>query len=105
MTYTEYMEANPDVVIIGGKELDHDMQFDERTGFETCTECDQDETELDDVCPDSPPATLLNHEWADYVEVSPGVAYWAANQAREEAELRAKGKPVLWRDDINKNVN
>mgnify|MGYP001138388312 CR=1 FL=1 len=105
MTYTEYMFFNPDVIIIGGKSLDHYMEFDERTGYEACSECDQDETELDDVCPDSPSATFLNHEWEDYVEVAPGVARWAASQTRLERRLRSRGLPVLWRDDINKNVN
>ena len=76
MTYTEYMKENPDAVITDGKSLDHDMEHDERTGWETCRECYQDEQDLDDVCPESPMATFMNSEWDDYVEVSPGVPSW-----------------------------
>ena len=63
VTYSDYMKANPDVTIIGGKDLDHDMEHDERSGFEVCNRCGFDETEIDEVCPTSNSASFLVSEW------------------------------------------
>lgn len=73
-TYADYMRENPDVTIIGGRDLGHDMEFDEHSGFERCNRCGGYENEIDDVCPDSSYAVQFVTEWPEYEEVSPGVA-------------------------------
>ena len=80
VTFTEYMRENPDVTILGGKDLDHDMEYDESTGFEKCNRCGFDETEIDEVCPESSYASFLVSEWGDYVEIEPGVARFRLEQ-------------------------
>lgn len=80
ITYTEYMKANPDATIIGGKDLDHDMEFDDRDGWEKCIRCGGQENEVDDVCPMSDHADFDACEWEDYEEVSPGVARYCAER-------------------------
>lgn len=73
-TYAEYMKKNPDVTIIGGRDLDHDMEYDERSGWEICNRCGGQENEIDDTCPESAYAVQFVADWEEYEEVSPGVA-------------------------------
>ncbi len=73
-TYVEYMKRNPDAVIIGGADLDHDMEYDERSGWEICNRCGGQENEIDDTCPESIYAVTFVADWQEYEEVAPGVA-------------------------------
>lgn len=69
ITYAEYMQANPESYIPEGRALDHDMEYDEHTGFERCNECGGWENEIDDVCPNSRGAVDEYTEWEDYEAV------------------------------------
>jgi len=80
VTYSEYMKTNPDVIIIGGRDLDHEMEHDEHTGFETCNRCGLDVTDADEVCPTSDYSVYNVTDWDDYVEIEPGVARFRLEQ-------------------------
>ncbi len=76
MTYAEFMAQNPDAVVIGGADLDHDMEYHEPSGWEVCQRCGYDENEMDEVCNRSEYSESGVADFEDYVEVSPGVAKW-----------------------------
>lgn len=87
-TYDEFMRANPDAVVIGGRDLDHDMEYEEHSGWERCNRCGDYENDMDDVCSDSPYVQVAvqqsdhyyGQEWEDHVEVSPGVSKYQIDE-------------------------
>jgi hypothetical protein len=68
-TFRDYKRANPDSYIPEGNSLDHDMEYDEPTGWERCVRCGEWEWPfLEDVCAASPGYVDGHDEWEDYDE-------------------------------------
>ena len=66
-TYNDYKRANPSNYVPNGHDLDHAMEYIDRTGWETCIKCGVEEWPTpDDVCPDSLLYIDGQDEWDDY---------------------------------------
>ena len=65
-TFDEYTRSNPESYIPNGRSLDHDMEYDEHTGFERCNGCGDYENDVDDICQSSDYAVETFVDWEDY---------------------------------------
>jgi hypothetical protein len=67
-SYAEHMENNPTAYIQNGPDLDHNMEYDDGSGWETCLRCGEQENQIDDICTDSGEARDDFVSWQDYEE-------------------------------------